>query len=103
MIRTVYDRVGLRLRIQGHAGAGEYGQDIVCAGASILMLTLEERMGELAGENRVSIRKGPGLAEISCCPARAQELRCRDLFETIFLGYQLLENMYPENVCCEVR
>lgn len=102
MTRASYDRAGLRLRVQGHAGAGEYGKDIVCAGASILMLTLEAQLRELKGENRVSIMKKPGMADISCCPAREQVIRCRDLFETIFLGYQLLENMYPENVKCEV-
>ena len=102
MTRVRYDRVGLRMRMEGHAGAGEYGRDIVCAAESILLLVLERQLQELEGENRVSVVKRPGAAEISCCPAREKTLRCRDVFETVFLGYQLLENMYPEFVKTEL-
>lgn len=103
MIRIFYDRAGLRIRIEGHAGAGEYGRDLVCAAGSILMLTLEKQLLEMEGENRLSILKKPGLADISCCPDRGRTLRCRDVFETVFLGYQILENLYPEFVTAELR
>ena len=102
MTRVRYDRAGLRMRMEGHAGAGEYGRDIVCAAESILLLVLERQLQELEGENRVSVVKGPGAAEISCCPAREKTLRFRDVFETVFLGYQLLENMYPAFVRTEL-
>lgn len=98
MTRVCYDRVGLRMKIQGHANSGEYGRDIVCAAESILMLTLAKQLEELEGLERLSILKGPGRADISCCPGRDKTLRCRDIFETIFLGYQILENMYPQFV-----
>ena len=102
MTRVRYDRAGLRMRMEGHAGAGEYGRDIVCAAESILMLVLERQLQELEGENRVSVVKRPGAAEISCCSAGEKTLRCRDVFETVFLGYQLLENMYPAYVRTEL-
>ena len=102
MTRVQYDRVGLRMRMEGHAGAGKYGRDIVCAAESILLLVLERQLQELEGENRVSVVKRPGRAEVSCCPAREKTLRCRDVFETVFLGYQLLENMYPAFVRTEL-
>ena len=102
MTRVRYDRAGLRMRMEGHAGAGEYGRDIVCAAESILLLVLERQLQELEGENRVSVVKRPGAAEISCCPAREKTRRCRDVFETVFLGYQLLENMYPAFVTTEL-
>ena len=102
MTRVRYDRAGLRMRMEGPAGAGEYGRDIVCAAESILLLVLERQLQELEGENRVSVVKRPGAAEISCCPARGKTLRCRDVFETVFLGYQLLENMYPAFVRTEL-
>jgi len=101
MTRVRYDPAGLRLTIAGHAGAGEYGHDLVCAGASILMLTLTEQLRQMEGESRLSIVKKPGLADISCCPDRERTVRCRDLFETMFLGYQLMETMYPEYIRCE--
>lgn len=102
MTRVRYDRAGLRMQMEGHAGAGEYGRDIVCAAESILLLVLERQLQELEGENRVSVVKRPGAAEISCCPTREKTLRCRDVFETVFLGYQLLENMYPAHVWTEL-
>lgn len=102
MTRVRYDRAGLRMQMEGHAGAGEYGRDIVCAAESILMLVLERQLQELEGESRVSVVKRPGAAEISCCPARDKTLRCRDAFEMVFLGYQLLENMYPAYVGTEL-
>jgi uncharacterized protein YsxB (DUF464 family) len=102
MTRICYDRVGLRMKIQGHAGAGEFGHDIVCAAESILMLVLERRLQEIDGENAVSVVKRPGAAEISCCPERGYSLRCTDVFEAVFLGYQLLESMYPEYVKTEI-
>ena len=49
MTRVSYDRVGLRMKIAGHANYGEYGRDIVCAAESILMLTLARQLEELEG------------------------------------------------------
>ena len=102
MTKVCYDRAGLRMKISGHANSGEYGRDIVCAAESILMLTLERQLQELEGLERLSILKAPGRADISCCPRREKTLRCRDIFETIFLGYQILESMYPEYVETEI-
>jgi hypothetical protein len=66
------------------------------------MLVLEKRLQELEGENEVSVVKRPGAAEISCCPERGCSLRCKDVFEAVLLGYQLLESMYPEYVKTEI-
>ena len=62
MTRVQYDRAGLRMRMEGHAGAGKSGRDIVCAAESILLLVLERQLQELEGENRVSVVKRPGAA-----------------------------------------
>ena len=102
MTRVSYDRAGLRMRIQGHANSGEYGRDIVCAAESILMLTLERQLQELDGLERLSVLKGPGRADMSCCSLREKILRRRDIIESIFLGYQILESMYPEFVETEI-
>ena len=48
MTRVCYDRAALSLSMEGHAGAGEAGNDLVCAALSALMLTLEKRMQETA-------------------------------------------------------
>ena len=60
MTRVSYDRVGLRMKIAGHANYGEYGRDIVCAAESILMLTLARQLEELEGLERLSIIEKTG-------------------------------------------
>ena len=40
MIRGVYDRDTMTLRMSGHAGYAPYGYDVVCAGVSTLVYTL---------------------------------------------------------------
>lgn len=61
MIRAEYDRKGLSLTVQGHGG-GKYGEDIVCAAASILVYTLAsdlERLGRRwVRKMEVSLREG---------------------------------------------
>ena len=41
-MRTVWndDKISYEVKAKGHAGAGKYGQDIVCAAVSVLMQTL---------------------------------------------------------------
>ena len=46
MTRVEYDRAALSLSMEGHAGAGEPGYDLVCAALSTLMMTLERRVQE---------------------------------------------------------
>ena len=42
VMRTVGndDKISYEVKAKGHAGAGKYGQDIVCAAVSVLMQTL---------------------------------------------------------------
>ena len=63
MTRVVWlRRVGdarMRLCAEGHAGAGAYGEDIVCAAISTAMEMLESNL--LVFGCRCGGRKGPGL------------------------------------------
>ena len=43
-----------------------------------------------------------GEMEIRCYPEEEQETRCRDLFETIFRGYELLAEKYPEHITTDI-
>ena len=76
MIKAVYselespDGVTRRLSVKGHANYAPAGQDIVCAGASILMQALVWMTADRAGVEsaasdgpdgpRVSVTAGPG-------------------------------------------
>ncbi len=70
-------------RIRGHAGFAEYGQDIVCAGASAIaqaaVLGLKDTLG-----SSVSFQREPGFLEVhisqeSCGTASQAILRALEL------------------------
>ena len=102
MTRVRYGRGNYWMEIDGHAGAGEPGQDIVCAAATMLMRTLEEAVQRHGESMRPGIRHRAGYARIQCSPARGARTRCRTIFETVFVGYELLSERYPEHVRADI-
>lgn len=95
MTRVRYDRAGLRLEMEGHAGAGAKGTDTVCAALSMLMMTLEARCLERAEQTLPVLRRAPGRFMIACRPAEEDEVRCRESFDTVFAGLSLLAENRP--------
>ena len=106
MIRAEYDRKGLCLTVQGHGG-GEYGEDIVCAAASILTYTLAsmirdflsdlERLGRRwVRKMEVSLREGD--AVISCREVHGSRAVLELIFESVCEGFRLLQEQYPDRV-----
>ena len=81
MTRIEYSPDARRLRLTGHAGAGEPGRDIVCAALSILMYSLVAS----GAEGRVE----KGEAELL--------LPDRDV-DVALCGFRLLAESYPEYV-----
>jgi uncharacterized protein YsxB (DUF464 family) len=98
MTSVCYDRGGLRLTMEGHAGAGAFGADTVCAALSMLMMTLERRMEDRAEDALPVISRGPGRFEIRCDPEDAAEELCRESFDTVAAGLALLAENRPECV-----
>ena len=90
MTRVRYDRAGLRLEMEGHAGAGPRGADLTCAALSILMMTIERRMRERAEKTLPSIYRGPGRFVIACRPGTENEALCRESFDTVAAGLEAL-------------
>ena len=90
MTRIVYDREGLRLSMEGHALAGHYGQDIICAAESMLIMCLEKRLLDMGEDVSLTVKKSPGCISISALPSLALEERCRESFDTIYAGCALL-------------
>ena len=81
MTRIEYSPDARRLRLTGHAGAGEPGRDIVCAALSILMYSLVAS----GAEGRVE----RGEAELL--------LPDRDV-DVALCGFRLLAENFPQNV-----
>lgn len=98
MTRIVYDPAALRLEMEGHAGAGMYGQDPVCAALSMLAMTLERRVTELAESVYPTLSRAPGRFSLSCRPEAGAEAQCRECFETVGAGLALLAEQRPEHV-----
>ena len=96
---------GFGMTLRGHAGAGEYGQDLVCAGASALALAAargaEElfRRGYLARRPRV--RLGSGSITVIAVPGSRGRERTRQHFDTVYWGLEQLAELYPEHVAAE--
>lgn len=81
MTRVEYSPAARRLRLTGHAGAGERGSDPVCAALSILVYALLDA----GAEGRVE----RGEAELRL-PAADVDVALR--------GFRLLAENFPQNV-----
>lgn len=98
MTKIVIYKSGLTtgLSVKGHAGAGEYGEDIVCAGISSLaqsvLLSLEKYLHR-AIDYRIS---ESGCLEISL-QEPADELT-EAVFSVAILGFEEIAKAYPHNV-----
>lgn len=88
---------GMRLEASGHAGYAPAGQDIVCAGASVLMQALA---CQAAGEENAMTEgwSGPDGPRMVVAAAAPQSVTLRGAFELVKTGFGLLTERYPENV-----
>ena len=102
MIEITYDRSNNRVRILGHAGAGEKGEDVVCAGVSALAQTLAANVrhwqasGKLKKEADISLSDGEGL--ISWEPKHGYEAATRQVAVSICAGFELIAVELPQYV-----
>lgn len=101
MTNVEYDRKFHRLTVKGHADAGKYGEDIVCAAASILTLTFAAAVNNAAECGRVKepvIDIVPGRSEISCRPVCGYEAVITLMLDTVCGGFEILQRQAPENL-----
>lgn len=105
MIRVTYDRKDNRVTIEGHAGCGPEGHDLVCAAVSALALTLAGNVSYMEAQEAVygTITKlEEGNAEIQCTPYRRYKDSVAQIFRSICVGFELLATKYPENISYKV-
>jgi uncharacterized protein YsxB (DUF464 family) len=103
MIEIIYDRRKYRLEVKGHAQTAEKGQDLVCAAASILVYTLAASVDRLSHmsdqlmkEPKMEIKEGYTL--IVCRPTRENRAIVGLIFSSVCVGFEILEQQYPDNV-----
>lgn len=89
------------LDIEGHAGYGPAGRDIVCAAVSALTYTLaqclanEKQRGTLREQ---SARFTDGGVYLMWYPSEGGEKRMRAVWETVNTGFSMLAAKYPGHV-----
>lgn len=90
-----------KVRIVGHAGYAEKGEDIVCAAISGLWYALLGKL-EKERENGIvdfSSEEEPGYAKV-CIEwvAKGYEEYLAEWMDTIMTGMEMMSKQYPENV-----
>ena len=92
MIQVLYQKSPPELRMEGHAGQGARGSDVVCAAASVLLFTLLHELLRLGIEHERQL--SPGYARV-----RAKE--GGQLFQCVCTGLMLLAENFPQAVSFE--
>ena len=106
MIQVTYYRQHNRVTVEGHAGSGPVGHDLVCASASALALTLAGNVSYMEAQEAVRnviIKLDDGNAEIQCTPYRRYKDSVEQIYRAICVGFELLSTKYPENIFYDVR
>lgn len=106
MISVVFeqntDKGVLCFRINGHAGFGCYGNDVVCASASILAYTVAKTISFMYEEGKLvkkpNIRLKEGDAVITCKPKAEFYAEALHTYFVAEVGYSLLAQSYPQYV-----
>lgn len=108
VMRTVWndEKISYEVKAKGHAGAGKYGQDIVCAAVSCLMQTLANEVEEAARAGLVAlgaVAHGEGWMRVEVTPTCESCNTVEAWVELVQDGLDALAESYPENVELEVN
>lgn len=103
VMRTVWNdgKTGYEVKAKGHAGAGKYGSDIVCAAVSVLMQTLANEVEEAARAGLVvlgAVAHGEGWMRVEVTPTNESCDMVEAWVELVQDGLDALSESYPENV-----
>lgn len=106
--RTVWNSgvTGYEVKAEGHASAGEYGQDIVCAAVSVLLQTLANEVTEAARAGLLAVgvvAHGDGWMKVEMTPTDQTQDMADAWVELVQDGIDALAESYPENVELEVH
>ena len=106
MIQVIYYRQYNRVTVEGHAGSGPDGHDLVCSAVSALALTLAGNVSYMDAQGAVysvvtDLKEGK--AEIQCTPYRRYKDSVSQIYRAICVGFELLATKYPANISYEVR
>lgn len=99
---TNKDSGSITLKLSGHAGAANKGEDIVCAASSILAYTVAQAMQFMYEEGMLHkkprIKLEPGDSVIVAKPKPDAYAEALHTFFVAQVGYHLLARNYPQHV-----
>lgn len=81
------------LRVQGHACAGAYGKDLVCAGVSAIAFGLCNALDQLQGRASVCIT-----AQSIAIQEIGEDAHTQDILHTARIQLQCMEERFPNNI-----
>jgi uncharacterized protein len=98
-VRRAPDGTITELRVTGHAGYADPGEDIVCAGVSALVGTALIGLEKVA-KQPFEAAEGPGLTHCKLCPGGTPEsaATAQTILETTVLGLKDIAKDYPKYV-----
>ena len=106
MIHVTYHRKYNRVTVEGHAGSGPEGHDLVCSAVSALALTLAGNVSYMEAQEAVRnvvIKLKEGNAEIQCTACKRYKESVEQIYRAICVGFELLATKYPKNISYDVR
>ena len=98
MTRVIYIPERYRLGAEGHAGAGEKGSDLVCAGMTALFAAALAAMEQEEIRAEIKTDEQKGVIDIGAKPTTAQGATCRAILDTIAAGIAAMAREHPDNV-----
>ena len=100
MINITFKPKTLELEIQGHAGQGKKGEDIVCSAISTLFYTLGQALidSEEMLEDKLTFKDEDGNGYLTCKPKEKYKGNIVRSYWTILEGIRLVAENYKKNV-----
>lgn len=102
---TDKDSQSITLRLTGHAGAADPGQDIICASATILAYTVAQTAKFMYDEGKLQkrprIKLDPGEGIVTMKPKAEGYAEALHTYFVAQVGYSLLAHNFPEYVTLE--
>ncbi len=94
-VHVVRDKTGFiwELKVEGHAEAGEFGKDIVCAAVSVIAQTGLGALEEIAGISKKKFIIKPGFIKFSVPLDISQDKKntVKIILETAVIGFKQIE------------
>lgn len=83
--------------VKGHSGYAEEGSDIVCAGISTLLITIDQALCSLVGLSPIEHGGEDGFAEVLLPPGITdkQMEQAQLLFGALRIGFSAIAEQYP--------